>query len=219
MFERFEFWKSKGMNPSVIFDIGAHNGSWTREIQPVFPAAKFFAFEPNTEHQKALQDISSHFILVGNKSDTVPYFKNAIGCTTGNSIYLEQTIYFSPQTAFVQMLPLVRLDSYIPLYNLPTPDFLKLDVQGAELDVLQGLGTYLQSVKYIVAETSLHAYNSGAPLIEDIIGFLQQNSFQIIDIVELHKINGYLAQVDILFAHSSTNLRKTHFYDGHLDFN
>ncbi len=218
MYERLEFWKTKGMNPSVVYDIGAHNGSWTKGIQPLFPDAKFIAFEPNREHQELLQDISSHFILLGNKSEIVPYYTNAIGCTSGNSIYLEKTIYFNPQTAFIQMLPLVRLDEYIQKQNLPIPDFIKLDVQGAELDVLQGLGDYLKSVKYIVAETSLHRYNEGAPLIEDIITFLKNESFEIIDFVELHKINGYLAQVDILFAHTSTQLRKKDFYDGHLNF-
>jgi hypothetical protein len=36
--------------------------------------------------------------------------------------------------------------------------------------------------------------------------------------VELHKVNGYLVQADLFFAHSSVGLRKEHFYDGFLKF-
>lgn len=219
MFDRLEFWKEKGMNPKVIYDIGAHQGVWTRFAQKVFPDAKIFAFEGNAEHMEKLQDISANIVLLGseNKKD-VAFYKNMVGCTTGNSIYLEQTIYFTPQNAIIEVLPMVRLDDFIQQHTIPIPEFIKLDVQGAELDILKGMGNLLKEVKYVVIEASLHKYNRGAPMIEDVIFFMKLQSFDIIDFVELHKINGYLAQVDILFAHSSTGLRKEHFYDGHLNF-
>lgn len=219
MFDRFEFWKTKGMNPSIIYDIGAHEGAWTTCAKKVFPTATYFAFEANTDMRENLQDLSSHFVVLGKENkEAIPFYKNTIGCTTGNSIYLEQTHFYTPQTAVLELRSVRTLESYVQENGIPFPDFIKLDVQGAELDILQGAGDILKAAKYIVLEASLHQYNAGAPLIEDLIAFLKQNSFEIIDFVEFHRINGYLAQVDVLFAHTSTGLRKPHFYDGHLEF-
>ena len=192
MYERFRFWKSKGFDPKVIYDIGAHDGGWTREMKSVFPDAQFILFEANSEHQSALQDLSANLILLGSECrDMIPFYKNTIGCTTGNSIYCEKTIYFTPQTAVIEHLPMYRLDTFVSQKNLPMPDFLKLDVQGAELDVLFGAGELLKTIKGCVLEASLHQYNANAPCMEDVVAFMKMNGFYLIDIVELHKVNGY----------------------------
>jgi FkbM family methyltransferase len=219
MFDRLKFWKEKGMTPKVIYDIGAHCGDWSREARKVFPLAQIFAFEANGEHAAALSDLSANIVLLGAESqDIVAFYKNTIGCTTGNSIYCEQTVYFKPQIAEIELLPMKRLDEVVKNQNLAMPDFLKLDVQGAELDILKGAGSLLEGLKYCVLEASLHQYNRDAPMIEEIIGFMNEHDFYLIDIVEMHRINGYLAQVDLLFARSSTGLRKEDFYEGLLKF-
>jgi FkbM family methyltransferase len=219
MFERLKFWKEKGMHANVIYDIGAHKGGWTLQMKSIFPEAQYILFEANAEHADALKDLSANIVVLGSETkQAVPFFKNTAGCTTGNSLYCEKTIYFTPQMAIIELLPMTRLDTFVREKTLPFPDFIKLDVQGAERDILLGAGTILSSVKYCVLEASLHEYNQGAPLIEDMILFMKQQGFSLIDIVDFHKINGYLAQVDLLFAHSSTGLRKQHFYDGFLKF-
>jgi FkbM family methyltransferase len=219
MFERMNFWKDKGMHPVVIYDIGAHRGDWTKQMKPIFPDAQYILFEANSEHADVLKDLSANIVVLGSESKhTVPFYKNTVGCTTGNSLYCEKTIYFTPQMAAIELLPMTRLDTFVADHGFPSPDFVKLDVQGAELDILVGAGDLLATLKYCVLETSLHEYNHGAPLIEDVIAFMNTKGFCLIDIVDFHKINGYLAQVDLLFAHSSTGLRKQHFYDGFLKF-
>jgi hypothetical protein len=105
------------------------------------------------------------------------------------------------------------LDEYVVKNNLQKPEFVKLDVQGAELDILKGMTSLFDTVKYFVIEVSLHKYNKDSPMIEDIIKFLHANEYSIIDIVDLHRINGFLAQVDLLFAHTSTKMRREHFYN------
>ena len=214
MFDLLAFWKSKGMNPSVIYDVGAHEGSWAEQILKVFPEAHLELFEANRDHLPTIDKYSHHILLLGNESKkNVQYFRNTIGCTTGNSIYLEQTQYFVPGTAVIELLDMYTLDEYTLSKNLKTPDFVKLDVQGAELDILKGMTRLMKDVKYFVIETALHSYNKGAPMAEDIIAFMSANGYAMIDLVELHRINGFLAQVDILFAHKSTGLRKEHFYN------
>ena len=55
-FNRLEQFKSRGFNPSCIFDIGASNGSWSQVISPLFPEAQFHLFEPMVEIEPTYED-------------------------------------------------------------------------------------------------------------------------------------------------------------------
>lgn len=211
MFQRLAFWASKGMNPSVIYDIGANKGGWARSIRSVFPHARVEEFEGNPKHARP----GVHLVLLGEKDAVVPFYT----CTTdtddtGASIYRETSRHFLPATCAILQRPLVPLDTYRASSNLPPPDFLKLDVQGAELDVLRGATECLKTTSYLLLEVSLHRWNQGAPMIEEVIRFLDDREYVLIDIVETHFVQGYLLQVDCLFAKTSTGLRREDFVAG-----
>src|SRR3978361_1894283 len=44
--ETFADFKARGFNPSLIFDIGAADGTWTDAVRPIFPEARFVLVEP-----------------------------------------------------------------------------------------------------------------------------------------------------------------------------
>lgn len=210
MFHRLAFWKTKGMNPGVVYDIGANDGTWTRDSKSVFSNARHEEFEANSEHRRN----GLHMVLLGDTEKTVTFYKaigENVGPNTGASMYLEVSQHYAPGKYITETLPVVPLDSYVSTNNLPLPDFLKLDVQGAELDILRGGEKCLRNSKYVLLEASLHRWNKDAPMIEDIIIFMSERGFQLIDIVENHFVNNYLLQVDILFAHENTNLRCENF--------
>jgi FkbM family methyltransferase len=211
MFQRLAFWKSKGMNPIVIYDIGANDGSWTRDARHVFPNVRYEEFEANSQHTRN----GRHMVLLGDSEKEVTFYKaigpNA-GGNTGASTYLEVTQHYVPGKYTTETLPVVPLDTYVRRANLPTPDFMKLDVQGAELDVLRGAETCLQTTKYVLMEVSLHRWNKDAPMIEDVIAYMAERDFELIDIVDTHFVENYLLQVDVLFTHKSAGLRRQNFY-------
>ena len=210
MFHRLAFWKTKGMNPSVIYDIGANDGSWTRSAKSVFPTARYEEFEANSQHAKE----GRHMVLLGETTKEVPFYKATTpGSNTGASVYLEVTPHYTPGTYTVETLPMVPLDEYAARMNLPAPDFLKLDVQGAELDVLRGAERTLQTTRYIAMEVSLHRWNKDAPMIEEVFAYMASRGFECIDILDTHNVHNYLFQIDVLFAHRSTGLRKEDFYE------
>jgi FkbM family methyltransferase len=212
MFGRLAFWKSKGVNPNVIYDIGANDGSWTRDAKKVFPTARYEQFEANAQHAKP----GLHMVLLGDVEKDVSFYKAvgpSVGTNTGASVYLEVTHHYAPGTYTVETLPMVPLDTYAPRANLPRPDLIKLDVQGAELDVLKGAESLLQTTKYILMEVALHRWNKDAPMIEDVVTYMASQGFELIDIVDTHFVQNYLFQIDVLFAHKSTGLRKQDFYE------
>lgn len=57
------------------------------------------------------------------------------------------------------------------------PEVLKLDVQGFELEILQGLGPILRKIDVVEVEVSFVATYSGQPLIEEVLNFMLDNGF------------------------------------------
>ena len=62
--------------------------------------------------------------------------------------------------------------------NLPAPDLIAMDVQGAELLVLKGFGPMLGSVKAIVLETMLSENYVGGSRFSEVDGYLARNGFR-----------------------------------------
>ena len=139
--------------------------------------------------------------LVGReKIDNVAFYEMG----TGSSVYEERTDtprvvnYYDMKT----LDSLLDLDSYDDI-------FLKLDVQGAEIDVLAGAKRCLSKTSFILLEASLLNYNSGAPLFAEVIDYLQKLNFVLFDICEMkRKKDQTLIQVDLLFTKSDSTIRK-----------
>ncbi len=83
------------------------------------------------------------------------------------------------------------LSSIFEVYNLP-PDinFLNLDIQGAELQALCGLGQYLEQIDYIYTEININSLYKGCALHGEIKGFLEENGFREVE-MELSSKHGW----------------------------
>jgi len=77
----------------------------------------------------------------------------------------------------------VRLDDVI---NEPV-DFLKLDVQGAELDVLRGATRILDSVLAVHVEVEFIPIYLSQPLFDDVFRFMVTNEFDLFDLPRLER--------------------------------
>lgn len=66
-----------------------------------------------------------------------------------------------------------RLDTLIDEHELSGLDFLNLDIQGAELKALQGLGKYLDGFNYIYTEVNRESLYVDCALIQEIDEFLE----------------------------------------------
>ena len=92
------------------------------------------------------------------------------------------------------------------LLSKRTYDLVKIDVQGAELDVLKGAKRTVQQAEVLQLELSTTEYNSGAPLAMEVMQAVHQLGFRFYEVVELHHSNGVLIQIDILFIHKASPL-------------
>ena len=71
------------------------------------------------------------------------------------------------------------LDTVVRLRNFPKPDFVKMDVQGAELDIIKGATETLKTCKHLILELQVVEYNKGAPLRDEVISYLKTIGFNL----------------------------------------
>jgi len=80
-------------------------GEWTQGIRTLFPESHIYLFEANSDHRDILQSLGFPVeIVLLSKSDDieVDYYAAKTGINTGNSIYREQTSYFSSENCEVR---------------------------------------------------------------------------------------------------------------------
>lgn len=82
-------------------------------------------------------------------------------------------------------------------------DLIKIDVQGSELDILNGGRKTIRRSKYVLMEVSLIQYNIGAPLMDILVEKMREYEFRIENILNYNKLNnGQIFQMDILFKNT-----------------
>lgn len=150
--------------------------------------------------------ISLRRALLGAEPGEIDFVQMELPITTGSSIYPEQTT-FARSTTRMQMVTLDRVLSDFPNQRF---DLLKLDVQGAELDVIAGAKATLPKIEVIVIELSLLEYNKGGPHIGDVVSKLNTLGFQMFDVYPLSRHrSGALIQADAIFARHGARILPT----------
>ena len=190
--------------PRTIYDVGAFHGHWTKTARKVFPDAGYFLFEANPDNVPKLMETGERFFAAALSVDegaAKEFYLPRNAIATGASLYKEKTRHYEGDNLRVVPVTTRRLDALVAEHKLPPPDILKLDVQGAELDVLAGAGYLLAQTGAIIAELSFLPYNEAAPLIASVISGIDRLGFKCADICEISQAgNGSVMQIDILFA-------------------
>lgn len=196
----------KGLQLPVVYDIGAFVGDWSRYYKSIMPSSEFFLFEANPVCRDNLRQTGFSFfncVLSSPGRTHVDY--HAGGLLTGNSYYKESTTFYDVEE--VHRLPCTTLDYLVDVLNLPKPNFIKLDTQGSELDILIGAEKTMQTVDLVYTECPIVKYNHGAPDIRDYISYFESKDFVPMNIFEHHQCADILIQVDIMFMRKSTKIQ------------
>lgn len=120
----------------VVWDVGAHVGFYSLLASIlVGPAGRVVAFEPWPEN---IVYLKKHLYL--NRLENVTVVEKAVSDCTGEAWFQEgscrSTGHLSPQGTL--KVKTIRLDDFVQENPALAPDYLKIDVEGAELAVLAG---------------------------------------------------------------------------------
>ena len=180
--DRIQTLKNRGISPLTAVDIGANVGQWCSNFKKHFPNADVLSVEANPQCEAELKSINPNYLitLLGREknSDGVKFYINPDTNTdVGASIYRETTQWGN--NAVEITLPMITLDSLDKRF-----DWIKLDVQGAELDVLMGGLETMKHAMVIELELSVMRYNENSPSASETISWMWNNGFELLDITE-----------------------------------
>jgi FkbM family methyltransferase len=103
-------------------------------------------------------------------------------------------------------LPMTTLDALQGQSAFPAPDFIKLDVQGYEIEVLRGGELALASAEAVQMEVNLIPIYEGAPLAHEAVEYMADRGFRVYDVGTFFRrpYDAALWQMDMIFVKSSS---------------
>jgi FkbM family methyltransferase len=171
---KYEF----NFEPKVCYDIGACVLFWTRKANEVWPDSEIVLFDAYEPAEIFYKNHKYHIGVLSNEDNKEVKFYQHDYLIAGNSYYKENTRVYTDDMGVVKKTR--TLDSVIKEKNLPLPDLIKIDVQGAELDILNGAELALSNCKYLIVELQSVQYNLGAPLAPTTIKYLEDKGWECI---------------------------------------
>jgi FkbM family methyltransferase len=172
--------RQMNIQPQVIYDIGACVLHWTRKAVEVWPNANYVLFDGSTSVLPFLQASGlSYFngILTDADQRMVDFYEDAEN-PGGNSYYRETT------GAYEFVVPRRQagytLDTVASHNKWPLPDLIKIDAQGAELDILRGATQCLAHARDVILEAQTVDYNAGAPKASEVTAYMESVGFRLV---------------------------------------
>ena len=184
-------------DPLVIIDVGGRGGVNT-EWSVFGNQAKIYCFEPDEAECRRLNETSP-----GN----VIYIPTALGAQTGPATLYEARLNFSSglyetrmdyfkrfvnwrngEVVGQRVIQVKSLQDAMRDHAIPQFDFIKLDAEGAELDILKGSPEAISSEQAVgvLSEFRLHREINGSPPFHMLDAFLQERGFRLHDMTVNH---------------------------------
>lgn len=169
-----------------IIEVGARpieaGGEEFYSLVELFPGSKINLFEPDDELCKELNESAAegmvyHPYALGKENESRTFYNaNHPMCS---SLYKPNDLYIKYYNALEvsalkseEEIYTHKLDDFLKEHNVGEIDFIKIDVQGAELDIFQGGKEALEHLVAIVSEVEFVPLYENQPLFGDVCQYL-----------------------------------------------
>lgn len=198
-------------NKLIFFDIGSCEGLSSVRYLNIFKKCNIYAFEPipnnfsevlKNKKKHGLDNLHAYEIGLSSKKGTATFYVSSgkppnkdtpednstdFGNKSSSLFKPGKTKEVHPWLKFKESITIKTdtLENFCLEKKVETIDFIHMDVQGAELMVLQGANSMLKNIKSIWLEVEKVPLYEGQALKTDIENFLIKNNFKLI----LNKVN------------------------------
>jgi FkbM family methyltransferase len=159
--EAYLFKKLRKLNPKIIFDVGANKGEYTKKLIQYYPNSQYYCFEPNKNTYNKLK----HNL---NKYKNVKLYNLGLGEKEGidflyspandlNSTLSSNNNMFND--SFKQKVKNTTIDNFVYEKNIDRIDFLKIDTEGTEIDILKGAKNSIKNKKVNIIQFEFNEMN------------------------------------------------------------
>ncbi len=213
--ESYSFIRDLGFRPKTVIDVGVARG--TVELYTAFSDSFFLLIEPLKEFESHLKLIleqyrGSYLLCAAGSHSGMVAFNVHKDHMDGSSLYKETMGTEADGDEIT--VPMIRLDDVLKEKGLGGPFLIKIDAQGAELDVLEGAQHTLPEAEVVVLEVSMFQFMKGAPQFYEVVFYMKQHGFVAYDIILgwNRPLDKALGQVDILFVKENGQFRQDHSF-------
>ena len=184
----------------IVMDVGAKGGP--QELIGLDSLLQVHCFEPNPSEVDGIGRSVTDSIKKTTEPTTVYPFAL---CGSSGSVTLNVSVRpgststlepnkellsrfaadnFSQMQELVKRIevPAVSMHDFMSKAELGWIDFIKLDTQGNELEILKSAGDYIDSVSVIMTEVEMIPLYKNQPLFHDVSQFLCSRGFELIDL-------------------------------------
>lgn len=194
-------------NGDVFIDIGANIGSYSLiASKEVGESGKVIAFEPiNSIYSKLKKNIELNEaknieilpLAVYNEKKQINLF-----CSNLENEGMSSIIENDQCSGKIETVEAIKLDNFINENNIQKVDFIKIDIEGAELPALQGMvETITKNLPLVLIEISESVLTNAIYSADDIINFFKNHNYQLFQIKE----NGFTQPLTDIVNTAYTN--------------
>lgn len=163
----------------VVFDCGANSGDLFLELRKLINEKNYYAFEPNPyEFSVLTNNVGSgpnvFNMALGNTNDSLSFFVSTKG---GDSSLVEPKEWDERITVSVR-----RLDSFINENNVGEIKLLKVEAEGFEPEILEGLGAMIACCEYVAIDGGYERGKNCEQTLTTCTNYLLANGFEMVDI-------------------------------------
>jgi FkbM family methyltransferase len=192
----------------TVIDVGSHRGQFAVLALARFPSARVLCFEPLPEPREVL------LTVVEEDRHRVEVFPYAAALqSSSEKMYVSRaddsssllpigqrhvTAFPGTEARTVAPVRTVRIDRVVDAVEEPC--LMKIDVQGYELQVLQGAESLLPSVRHLLVECSFTELYLGQALAGEVVAYLHDQSYRLSGVYGLNRDRaGRCLHADFLF--------------------
>jgi len=193
-----------GFRPQTIIDVGVAKG--TPQLYAAFPDAQLILVEPLSEYFEGIARLLErrrgvHIPAAAWSSEGELELRVEPRWTERSSHYSAHPLESTGDTLTPRRVQITTIDRIIANHAFPEPFGLKIDTEGAELEVIRGAAATLERTLFVIAEVDvLHDRLEGSYSFAQFIVAMDQAGFEVCDLLGIGRANSsHVVDVDLVF--------------------
>jgi FkbM family methyltransferase len=187
-------------------------GEGTPDLYEAFPEPFLVLVEPLSEFVASIEAILKsrkgvHLAMGAGEREELRTIHVEPRLTNRSSLYARNAIELTHDPITAREVQITTLDAVLRIHHWQPPFGLKIDAEGAEMDIIRGATEFLLNTQFVIAEVSVLDRFPGSYSFAEFIHQMRLLGFDVCDILDIGRAdNSEVSFLDLVFRRRSANL-------------